>query len=81
MPNPYWEPPDANAVVKNDAHTIAQPRDIGHLLFVWLGIRSTGATGSGSFSGLDRICRLSIRDVVENDDYDNYPAKWIERVS
>jgi hypothetical protein len=32
MPKPYWEPPDANAVVKNEAQTIAQPRDMGHRL-------------------------------------------------
>jgi hypothetical protein len=28
IPKPYWEPPEANAVVKKDAQTIAQPREI-----------------------------------------------------
>jgi hypothetical protein len=40
MPNPYCDPPDANAVVKNDAQMIAQPREIGHVLLFSVEIRS-----------------------------------------
>jgi hypothetical protein len=64
--------------VKNDAQTIAQPRDIGHVLLFLFGVRSTGVSVSGRRYSLDRIFDFSIKNIVEMGDYGNYVAMWIE---